>query len=62
MDRVTALRLAGEPSLPVTLGEERATNPFLRADDAALRAALGLPGDAAPLAVFTAARARKDRF
>lgn len=62
MDRVTALRQAGAPSLPVTLAEERATNPFLRTDDAALRAALGLPGDAAPLAVFTAARAHKDRF
>lgn len=62
MERVTALRQAGAPSLPVTLGEELVTNPFLRADDAALRAALGLPEDTAPLAVFTAARARKDRF
>ncbi len=31
---VTALREAGQPTLPVTLGEERASNPFLRAADA----------------------------
>jgi hydroxyacylglutathione hydrolase len=33
------LRAAGEPTLPVRLGVERATNPFLRALDAE---ALGL--------------------
>ncbi len=32
---VAALRAAGEHTLPVTLGSERATNPFLRAPDAA---------------------------
>jgi hydroxyacylglutathione hydrolase len=31
---VKALRDAGKPTLPVTLGLERATNPFLRAPDA----------------------------
>ena len=31
---VAALRAAGKPSLPVTLGQERATNPFLRAETA----------------------------
>jgi hydroxyacylglutathione hydrolase len=31
---VTALRAAGKFSLPVSLGSERATNPFLRAPDA----------------------------
>ncbi|MDD2705729.1 MAG: hydroxyacylglutathione hydrolase [Acidocella sp.] len=31
---VKALRAAGQPTLPVTLGMERATNPFLRAPDA----------------------------
>ncbi len=29
---VAALRAAGKPTLPVTLGQERATNPFLRAE------------------------------
>ncbi|HQT38535.1 MAG TPA: hydroxyacylglutathione hydrolase [Acidocella sp.] len=31
---ITALRAAGQPTLPVTLGQERATNPFLRAETA----------------------------
>ncbi len=31
---VAALRAAGKPTLPVALGVERATNPFLRAPDA----------------------------
>jgi hydroxyacylglutathione hydrolase len=31
---ITALRAAGRPTLPVSLGVERATNPFLRAKDA----------------------------
>ncbi len=31
---ITALRDAGKPTLPVKLGTERATNPFLRAPDA----------------------------
>lgn len=31
---VIALRAAGQPTVPVTLGVERATNPFLRAADA----------------------------
>jgi len=38
---VAALRADGLPSLPVTLGEERATNPFLRAADPDYRAAVG---------------------
>jgi len=62
MDQVVALRTAGHPTLPVRLGEELATNPFLRAADPALGAALGLAAGTAPLAVFTEARARKDRF
>lgn len=35
MARVTAMRERGEVTLPSTIGEERATNPFLRASDAA---------------------------
>jgi hydroxyacylglutathione hydrolase len=31
---ITALREAGRPTLPISLGTERATNPFLRALDA----------------------------
>lgn len=61
VDRVRAQRARGEPSVPFTLGEERAANPFLRAGDPALAARLGLAG-AAPAAVFAELRARKDRF
>jgi hydroxyacylglutathione hydrolase len=34
-----ALRAQGQPTLPSTIGLERATNPFLRSDVGALRAA-----------------------
>ncbi|MBW3550851.1 MAG: hydroxyacylglutathione hydrolase [Proteobacteria bacterium] len=47
VDEVRALRHAGRPSLPVTLAEERAGNPFLRTDCpaviAAVHARLGRP-------------------
>lgn len=61
MAEVRALRAEGKPSLPPTLAQELATNPFLRADDG-LRRALGLPEGASALEIFTEARARKDRF
>jgi hydroxyacylglutathione hydrolase len=61
MATVQMQRAAGQPTLPVTLDEERATNPFLRAATAELAAALQMPG-ADELAVFTELRARKDRF
>ncbi|GGE51008.1 hydroxyacylglutathione hydrolase [Agaricicola taiwanensis] len=51
----------GSPTVPSLLGIEKATNPFLRADDPAVAAGVGMPG-ADPLAVFTEVRARKDRF
>lgn len=35
MAEVDRLRAAGEPTVPTTIGIERATNPFLRAPDAA---------------------------
>lgn len=60
-DRVAALRAVLAPTVPVTLAEELATNPFLRADDPALRQAAGLP-DAPAAEVFAALRAMKDRF
>ena len=57
--QVDALRAEGKPTVPSTMAEERATNPFLRADDAALAAAVG-GGD--PVAVFAAVRKAKDVF
>nr|WP_137678157.1 hydroxyacylglutathione hydrolase [Parerythrobacter lutipelagi] len=52
-------RARGEPTVPTELGRELATNPFLRADDAALQAKWG--GDA-PHETFAALRAGKDNF
>lgn len=40
-DEVAALRAAGKPTVPMTLGRERLTNPFLRAP--LLKAAIGKP-------------------
>ena len=38
-DEVRAARARGQPTLPVTIAHERATNPFLRSDSPAIRAA-----------------------
>lgn len=58
---VEEMRRAGKATLPTTIGQERATNPFLRAGDANLRKAMGME-DADPVAVFAAMRERKNRF
>lgn len=60
-EQVAALRTKGEPTLPVTLSEELATNPFLRPQSAEIRANLSL-GTAPDAKVFAEIRARKDRF
>jgi hydroxyacylglutathione hydrolase len=46
-EQVARLRAAGEPTVPSTMAEELAANPFLRAPD---------------VTAFTAMRQRKDRF
>ncbi|WAC29168.1 hydroxyacylglutathione hydrolase [Ancylobacter sp. SL191] len=58
---VEALVAAGKPTLPTTIGAEKATNPFMRADDPELAARLGL-ADAEPGAVFTELRSLKSSF
>lgn len=58
---ITAARAAGQPTVPSTLAEELATNPFLRASEPAIAAHLDMAG-AAPVDVFTRIRAQKDRF
>lgn len=58
---VQALRARGEPSIPTQLGEELASNPFLRAGQADIATALGMHG-AAAVDVFAELRRRKDRF
>jgi hydroxyacylglutathione hydrolase len=58
---VTRLRAEGKATLPTTIGAERATNPFLRADRPRLRRAIGM-AKADPAAVFSEIRRRKDSF
>ncbi len=58
---IDRLRAEMRPTVPSTLAEERATNPFLRADAPGLQAALGMSG-ADPVAVFAETRRRKDSF
>jgi hydroxyacylglutathione hydrolase len=58
---VSALRVAGQPTIPFNLGMDKAANPFLRADDPGLAARMGLPG-ASPADVFAAIRKGKDNF
>lgn len=61
---------AGQSTLPLRLAEEKATNPFLRCDDAvvlaALQAHLDAPADAhaaaGPVAVFAALREWRNQF
>jgi hydroxyacylglutathione hydrolase len=51
----------GKPTIPVTVEQERAANPFLRADLPAIAQSVGL-GGAPASQVFTEIRARKNRF
>ena len=57
---IDAKRARGEPTVPMLLARECDTNPFLRADDPSLQAAMGHAGDA--VATFAEIRGRKDRF
>ena len=58
-EEIERLRAAGEPTVPSLLGVEKATNPFLRPDDADIRQFLGME-DASDAEVFTEIRTRKD--
>ena len=56
---IDELRAAGKPTIPTTLGVERATNPFLRPHDPAIRARLEM-APASNAEVFGEIRKRKD--
>ena len=58
---VRAARGAGKPTVPSELSLELATNPFLRAHLASVKAAIGMAG-ASDSAAFAEIRGRKDRF
>lgn len=58
---VAALRAAGKATLPTTIALEKATNPFLRVEEPAIRALLGME-NATAAEVFAELRRRKDNF
>ena len=62
LDQVDKLRAKGLPTIPTTLADERATNPFLRADTHAVAKAVGLEPGSNPAQVFAELRRRKDVF
>jgi hydroxyacylglutathione hydrolase len=60
---IFAARARGVPTVPTTIGLERETNPFLRAEGLAHRLARdGAQAALAPAAAFAAVRAAKDVF
>jgi hydroxyacylglutathione hydrolase len=64
-DDAQALRAAGKPTLPTTIGHEKAVNPFLRADVPAIRATLTLQFGTPVsdrLEAFRMMRGWKDKF
>jgi hydroxyacylglutathione hydrolase len=58
---VAKLRAAGNPTIPATIGAEKAENPFLRADLPDVAKSVGLAGSPA-WKVFAEIRERKNRF
>ena len=58
---IDAARSRGEPTVPSLLGEEKATNPFLRVDVPSVQRAVGMEG-VDPALVFAEVRHRKDIF
>lgn len=61
LKQIEALRAENKPTVPSTMAEEIATNPFMRADDPAVQAAIGMSGKDAG-AVFTQLRELKNNF
>ncbi len=58
---VDLLREQGRATLPTTIGLERATNPFLRAEDPLVQRALRM-SEAEPVVVFARMREMKNAF
>ena len=58
---ISERRAKGNPTVPSRLSTELATNPFLRADKAEVKAALAMEG-ASDEDVFSEIRTRKDNF
>ncbi len=60
-EQIDTLRADNKPTVPSKLSDELKTNPFLRPDDADIRALLNMQ-DATDEAVFAEIRKRKDNF
>lgn len=58
---VASLRRQNRPTVPTTLGLEKATNPFLRSSSPGLKSAIGL-ANADDVSVFARTRELKDAF
>lgn len=56
---IETLRAAGKPTVPMTVAQELATNPFLRANEPAIRQMVNMLTDP-PVDVFAEIRRRKD--
>ena len=61
IERIKAADDAGDFIVPVSMAEEKATNPFLRAVEPAVKASVGLEG-ADDASTFAEVRRRKDSF
>jgi hydroxyacylglutathione hydrolase len=61
-ERASSHRAGHKPTVPGTLGEEKKTNPFLRASLPEIRASVGAPRDASDVEAFAAVRRAKDTF
>lgn len=61
-EQIDELRSKGLPTVPSLLGDEKATNPFLRPNDPGIRVTLGMGEDKLDWEVFGEIRARKDKF
>jgi hydroxyacylglutathione hydrolase len=59
--RIEAAAKEGRASVPSKLEDEHVTNPFVRADDPRIAAAIGMPS-AGPIEVLTELRKRRDQF
>ena len=59
--KIDEARAKNVSTVPATMGEERATNPFLRPKFPEFRKSVGM-ADASPAEVFGVIRTRKDNF
>ncbi len=61
VQEIATARAARQPTVPSNLGIEKQTNPFLRADNPDLQAAIGM-ANADPAAAFAHIRKKRDTF